>query len=471
MPLNLAVTGHASNQQAYTNCAYVHPSDLTKLADAAGQAPEVVLEKGLICAVGEAVFTVRCVCCAGRRARGCRGGGGGAAAAAATAVGPARLPPRAIGVRCAAASAWVKPRPPCVANPPPAPPRTSSDRSPYDHYKPGTIGVGMMQRMAGNLPLDAAVPVTPFAPPKGQNFTMASVQLEVDLLKKGADATLDAPEVAAFLHKTFHNHVFKIGQTFAVAFQDGAVGLKATVRGFEYIDTGGKKADDPLAAKFGLFTRTTELQLKKAASAPPGLKITGSSSSKGSQLFAKGFNFEALGIGGLNAEFQDIFRRAFASRTIPPDLLRKMGQKHVRGMLLYGPPGCGKTLIARQIGKALHAHPPKIVNGPEILNKYVGQSEENIRNLFADAEKEQAESGDDSELHIIIFDEFDAIGASWCAAQAATAVGRGSSEVRGDGERAAHAQHTRPPLPSPPARVQPSSAAPVAAARASTTAS
>jgi vesicle-fusing ATPase len=48
-----------------------------------------------------------------------------------------------------------------------------------------------------------------------------------------------------------------------------------------------------------------------------------------------------------------------------------MGIAHVRGMLLYGPPGCGKTLIARQIGKALRAREPKIVNGPEILNKYV----------------------------------------------------------------------------------------------------
>ena len=55
---------------------------------------------------------------------------------------------------------------------------------------------------------------------------------------------------------------------------------------------------------------------------------------------------------------------------------------------MYGPPGTGKTLIARQIGKILNAREPKIVNGPEILNKYVGQSEENIRKLFADAEKE-----------------------------------------------------------------------------------
>jgi vesicle-fusing ATPase len=80
--------------------------------------------------------------------------------------------------------------------------------------------------------------------------------------------------------------------------------------------------------------------------------------------------------------------------------------------------------MARQIGKMLNAREPKVVNGPEILNKFVGQSEENIRKLFADAEKEvslncsslsvcsrlqQKEKGDESGLHIIIFDELDAI--------------------------------------------------------------
>ena len=49
------------------------------------------------------------------------------------------------------------------------------------------------------------------------------------------------------------------------------------------------------------------------------------------------------------------------------------------------------------------------MNGPEVLNKYVGASEENIRNLFADAESEYKEKGENSELHIIIFDEIDAI--------------------------------------------------------------
>lgn len=116
-----------------------------------------------------------------------------------------------------------------------------------------------------------------------------------------------------------------------------------------------------------------------------------------------------MGIGGLDSEFSNIFRRAFASRIFPPALVEKLGIQHVRGILLYGPPGTGKTLMARQIGKMLNAREPKVVNGPEILNKFVGQSEENIRKLFADAEKEYQAKGDESALHIIIFDELDAI--------------------------------------------------------------
>ena len=43
----------------------------------------------------------------------------------------------------------------------------------------------------------------------------------------------------------------------------------------------------------------------------------------------------------------------------------------LQGVLLFGPPGTGKTLIARQIGKMLNGKDPKVVNGPEILNKWV----------------------------------------------------------------------------------------------------
>ncbi|KAJ2710542.1 transport between ER and Golgi ATPase protein [Coemansia spiralis] len=57
----------------------------------------------------------------------------------------------------------------------------------------------------------------------------------------------------------------------------------------------------------------------------------------------------------------------------------------------------------------LNAVDPLVVSGPEVLNKFVGQSEENVRKLFEPAEKEYRERGDESQLHIIIFDELDAI--------------------------------------------------------------
>lgn len=129
-----------------------------------------------------------------------------------------------------------------------------------------------------------------------------------------------------------------------------------------------------------------------------------------------------MGIGGLDKEFSDIFRRAFNSRRYPKGVLDMYGIKHVKGMLLYGPPGTGKTLIARQIAKALEAHEPKVVSGPEIFNKFVGQSEENVRKLFAAAEAEYKERGDDSKLHTIILDEIDAICKQRGTSQSGTGV-------------------------------------------------
>lgn len=132
-------------------------------------------------------------------------------------------------------------------------------------------------------------------------------------------------------------------------------------------------------------------------------------SMKPKALIKPDFKFEDLGIGGLDDEFNAIFRRAFASRIFPPALVEKLGVQHVKGILLYGPPGTGKTLMARQIGKMLNAKEPKVVSGPEVLSKFVGQSEENVRKLFADAEEEYRQKGEESGLHIIIFDELDAI--------------------------------------------------------------
>jgi vesicle-fusing ATPase len=92
-----------------------------------------------------------------------------------------------------------------------------------------------------------------------------------------------------------------------------------------------------------------------------------------------------------------------------PQVLSELGISHVRGILLFGPPGTGKTLIKREIGKMLNANEPKIVCGPQILGKYVDESEANIRDLFSEAKEEEKCCGVNSGLHIIIFDKIDAI--------------------------------------------------------------
>ena len=78
-------------------------------------------------------------------------------------------------------------------------------------------------------------------------------------------------------------------------------------------------------------------------------------------------------------------------------------------------------MIARKIGQMLNANVHQPISGPEILNKFVGQSEENVRKLFIEAEREYKERGDESDLHIIIVDEIDAI----CKQRGSTNSGTG----------------------------------------------
>lgn len=81
-------------------------------------------------------------------------------------------------------------------------------------------------------------------------------------------------------------------------------------------------------------------------------------------IFSANFSMGSLGIGGLDEQLTNLFRRAFASRRLPHTIVEKFGIKHVKGILLYGPPGTGKTLIARQLAKSLKAKSLTIVNGP-----------------------------------------------------------------------------------------------------------
>ncbi|MHA1819701.1 MAG: CDC48 family AAA ATPase [Promethearchaeota archaeon] len=83
-----------------------------------------------------------------------------------------------------------------------------------------------------------------------------------------------------------------------------------------------------------------------------------------------------------------------------PELFARLGIQPPKGVLLYGPPGTGKTLLARAVANETNAHFVTL-SGPEIMSKFYGQSEENLRNVFREAE-ENAPS-------IIFIDEIDSI--------------------------------------------------------------
>ena len=120
-------------------------------------------------------------------------------------------------------------------------------------------------------------------------------------------------------------------------------------------------------------------------------------------------------IGGLDEQIEQI-KDAVELPFLHPDLFAEHRLLPPKGILLYGPPGCGKTLIAKavanSIAKKLAGRTGKDirsfflhVKGPELLNKYVGESERQIREVFKKA-KEKAEEG----LPVIVFfDEMDAL--------------------------------------------------------------
>ncbi|MFB6155047.1 MAG: CDC48 family AAA ATPase [Haloferacaceae archaeon] len=104
-------------------------------------------------------------------------------------------------------------------------------------------------------------------------------------------------------------------------------------------------------------------------------------------------------IGGLDRELEQV-REMIELPMRHPELFKRLGIEPPKGVLLHGPPGTGKTLIAKAVANEIDAH-FKTISGPEIMSKYYGESEEQLREVFEEAE-ENAPA-------IVFVDELDSI--------------------------------------------------------------
>lgn len=101
-------------------------------------------------------------------------------------------------------------------------------------------------------------------------------------------------------------------------------------------------------------------------------------------------------LGDVRQELED----AISYPLLRPDLCARVGITSPPGVLLYGPPGCGKTLLAKALANSCAANFIS-VKGPELLNKFVGESERAVRQVFQRART--------SSPCIVFFDELDAL--------------------------------------------------------------
>ena len=163
-------------------------------------------------------------------------------------------------------------------------------------------------------------------------------------------------------------------------------GLPVTAGDRLRIDLFGTRAQDFTVAEVSpkdvvIIQRSTAIKLKGEGA--PSLRST--------------ISYED--IGGLHKEIQRI-REMIELPLRYPEVFERLGIEPPKGVLLHGPPGCGKTLIARAVAHETSAYFIHI-NGPEIIHKFYGESEAHLRNIFEEA-RHQAPA-------IVFIDEIDAI--------------------------------------------------------------
>ena len=274
--------------------------------------------------------------------------------------------------------------------------------------KPQNIALNARQRATAMVGLGDVVHPVPVDPQRVPE--LSCVTFGVKFASKFVQTQrfkIDGDIFSKDILKVLIGHVMHVGQQIVSSY-DGRK-LVLIVRSLEFTRIPEPQQSTADASHGTLHAGSIILLSREQSEDIAFVNLPGDLSAPTNTLFPEGFSFATTGIGGLGKELEEIFRRAFESRLYPKSVIKKLNLRHIKGILLHGPPGCGKTLIARRLAAMLGCSNLTIVNGPELFDKYVGQTEANIRQLFAAAEAEQHSHGEDSSLHILVFDEFDSM--------------------------------------------------------------
>uniref|UniRef100_A0A914RZN1 Vesicle-fusing ATPase n=1 Tax=Parascaris equorum TaxID=6256 RepID=A0A914RZN1_PAREQ len=219
------------------------------------------------------------------------------------------------------------------------------------------IAFAMPQRKWATLSLDQEIDAQPFT--FQNNEYIGSITLNADFQTKKSQTSepLNADMMAREFSMQFSGQAFTKGELLVFRFEDEkkkAHTLALTVITIQGLDLNA--ATNPNASK-----SAKSFDINAGQLLPNSAVIFDKAEGSMLNLVGKSKGLEyGLPFG------MHLLKHRFNSSTFT-----RRGMKHVRGILLYGPPGTGKTLMARQIGKMLNAREPKIVNGPQILDKLV----------------------------------------------------------------------------------------------------
>ncbi|KAK2971828.1 hypothetical protein RJ640_005954 [Escallonia rubra] len=242
------------------------------------------------------------------------------------------------------------------------------------------------------------------APPAG--FDLAELRVEVEILDGGSSALkqIAASSIEKEFVKAFHKQIL-------TEYQSVILRCKGNLYLATVVDVCVGRPTS-VAQKRGMLCKRTKITVE----IPDSLRhlITGAETYK--SILRDGLNLDNLeedlmaqGIAGVAPLIRNILEKAFISRMISLAEAKRLKLQPVRGMVLYGPTGSGKTLIALGICKLLNAKEPKVVRGAEILRSLVGETEDVLKTLFTPAIMDEKKYGARSDLHVFIFDEIDSI--------------------------------------------------------------